>query len=287
MNLPNKLTILRTILVPVFIVMYLTSWIDGNQYYAAGIFVIASLTDFFDGYLARKYNLVTNFGKFLDPLADKMLVNSALLCMLVVPDNPLPFWVVLIIIMRDFIINGFRLVASDNNTVIAADYWGKVKTTVQMIMVIVVILNFDNIVMNVIEQILIYASVILTVVSLLDCLYKNRYVLSDKNNNIKLNEKIVNKYAENHMTIATAESCTGGMVASSIVEIPGASDVLKQSLITYCNDAKMKLLGVNEDVIKAYTEVSGQVAIEMAEGVCAWAGSDVGISVTGIAGPGG
>lgn len=88
MNLPNKLTILRTILVPVFIVMYLTSWIDGNQYYAAGIFVIASLTDFFDGYLARKYNLVTNFGKFLDPLADKMLVNSALLCMLVVPDNP-------------------------------------------------------------------------------------------------------------------------------------------------------------------------------------------------------
>lgn len=287
MNLPNKLTILRTILVPVFIVMYLTSWIDGNQYYAAGIFVIASLTDFFDGYLARKYNLVTNFGKFLDPLADKMLVNSALLCMLVVPDNPLPFWVVLIIIMRDFIINGFRLVASDNNTVIAADYWGKVKTTVQMIMVIVVILNFDNIVMDVIEQILIYASVILTVVSLLDCLYKNRHVLSDKNNNIKLNEKIVNKYAENHMTIATAESCTGGMVASSIVEIPGASDVLKQSIITYCNDAKMKLLGVNEDVIKAYTEVSGQVAIEMAEGVCAWAGSDVGISVTGIAGPGG
>ena len=182
MNLPNKLTILRTILVPVFIVMYLTSWIDGNQYYAAGIFVIASLTDFFDGYLARKYNLVTNFGKFLDPLADKMLVNSALLCMLVVPDNPLPFWVVLIIIMRDFIINGFRLVASDNGVVIAASYWGKFKTTFQMIMVIVIIFNINLKLkaLDVIGTILIYVALALTVISLIDYIVKNKDVLKDQ-----------------------------------------------------------------------------------------------------------
>lgn len=287
MNLPNKLTILRTILVPVFIICYVIPFVPCNEYIAAGIFIFASLTDFFDGYLARKHNLITNFGKFMDPLADKMLVNSALICMLVIPGNPVKLWVVIIIIMRDFIINGFRLVASDNNVVIAADYWGKVKTTVQMIMIIVVILDFDNVFFNILEQILIYASVILTVLSLIDCLYKNRHVLSDDNtaNGDISNKAVTKKLIEKNITIAVAESCTGGMISSEIVDVPGSSSIMKQSVVTYCNDAKKSILGVSEETINSYTEVSGQAAIEMANGVSKWAGSDIGVSVTGFAGP--
>ena len=179
MNLPNKLTILRTILVPVFIVMYLTSWIDGNQYYAAGIFVIASLTDFFDGYLARKYNQVTTFGKFMDPLADKLLVCAALICFLADPQTNMPAWVVIIIISREFIISGFRLVAAEKGVTIAASYWGKVKTFVQMAMSIFLVFHFQAEVFRIIESILIYASVILTIISLVDYIYKNRGVMKD------------------------------------------------------------------------------------------------------------
>ena len=112
------------------------------RYVAAALFIIASLTDMLDGKIARKYNLVTNFGKFMDPLADKLLVCSALICMIELRE--LPAWMVIIIISREFIISGFRLVASDNGVVIAASYWGKFKTTFQMLMVIVLILNFDN-----------------------------------------------------------------------------------------------------------------------------------------------
>lgn len=295
MNIPNRLTIIRTILVPVFIIIYLTNAIPYNHLIAAGIFVAASLTDYFDGYIARKYNMITNFGKFLDPLADKLLVNSALLCFLVVPDNPVPFWVVFVIIMRDFIINGFRLVASDNNAVIAADYWGKIKTTVQMVMVIVVLVDSGYELMNVIEKILIYASVILTVLSLVECLYKNRKVLSgspviqegaanpDTNMFIALTDRLKNA----NMTISFAESCTGGLLCASFVDVPGSSAILKQSLVTYCDDAKMNIIGVSDNTIKEHTAVSEETAAEMAEGVKNWAASDIGVSITGIAGPDG
>lgn len=180
MNTPNKLTILRVLLIPVFVIVFLNEQIPYNEIIAVAIFIIASLTDFFDGYLARKYNLITNFGKFLDPLADKLLVNIALICFLTIPGNPVPAWVVMIIISRDFIISGFRLVASDNGIVIAADYWGKVKTTVQMIMTILVIIDFDTPVMNIIENIFIYSALVLTVISLIVCMVNNKEVLKDK-----------------------------------------------------------------------------------------------------------
>lgn len=299
MNTPNKLTIFRTCIVPVFISVYLIDKIPYNNYIAVGIFIIASLTDFFDGYIARKYNMISNFGKFLDPLADKLLVNSALLCFLIVPGNPVPFWAVLIIIMRDFIINGFRLVASDVNMVIAADYWGKIKTTVQMVMIIVVLVDFDNAFINTIETVLIYSSVILTVLSLIDCLYKNRNVLKDTQgiSDTKTGDdtnscgpyagRLVKILKDKGYTISFAESCTGGMAASLITSVPGSSDVLRQSAVTYCNEAKKNLLGVSEATIEKFTEVSAETACEMAEGVREWAGSDIGVSVTGIAGPGG
>ena len=135
MNLPNKLTILRTILIPFFLIfIYTDFWGKGNAYIAVAIFIIASLTDLLDGKIARKYNLVTNFGKFMDPLADKLLVCSALIAL--VDLGKLAGWIVIVIIAREFIISGFRLVASDNGVVIAASYWGKFKTTFQMIMII-------------------------------------------------------------------------------------------------------------------------------------------------------
>lgn len=288
MNTPNKLTILRTCLIPVFIVVYLIPAIPFNNYIAAFIFIAAAITDFFDGFLARKYNLVTNFGKFLDPLADKLLVNLALLCFLIVPDNPVPAWVVFVIIARDFIINGFRLVASDNGVIIAADYWGKVKTAVQMVMVALVILNIDNDVVYIITLVLIYASAVLTVVSLIDCIVTNRHVLTGKAAKGSKDEHLlVEILKKKKMTIACAESCTGGLLSATIINVPGSSEVIRQSAVTYCNDAKMDILNVSRQTIDSFTEVSDETACEMAIGICEWAGSDIGVSVTGIAGPDG
>ncbi len=177
MNLPNKLTILRVILIPFFLVALMVDAIPFGKWIAVGIFCIASITDALDGKIARKYNLITNFGKFMDPLADKLLVCSAMIALIEM--DRIPAWVVIIIIAREFIISGFRLVASDKGVVIAAGWWGKIKTVVQMIMIIFVMCNFGGDVVHVIELVLIYASLVLTVISLLDYLIKNKDVLSD------------------------------------------------------------------------------------------------------------
>ena len=135
MNLPNKLTVLRVIMVPFFVLFMLTDLGgDANKWIALAIFCVASLTDMLDGKIARARNLVTNFGKFMDPLADKLLVCSAMICL--IPAGKLPAWIVIIIIAREFIISGFRLIASDNGIVIAASYWGKFKTVSQMFMIL-------------------------------------------------------------------------------------------------------------------------------------------------------
>lgn len=178
MNLPNKLTTLRVLLVPFFVWFALAEVVPGyDKYIAVAIFIVASLTDFLDGMIARKYNLVTNFGKFMDPLADKLLVSAALICFIEL--GSLPAWYVLIIISREFIISGFRLVASDKGVVIAASYWGKFKTTSQMIMVVLLILNIDHPVFGVLTQIFVWVAMILTLVSLIDYLMKNKDVLKD------------------------------------------------------------------------------------------------------------
>ena len=178
MNLPNKLTVLRVIMVPFFVFFMLTD-VGGpaNKWIALVLFCVASLTDMLDGKIARARNLVTNFGKFMDPLADKLLVCSAMICM--IPLGKLQAWFVIIIIAREFIISGFRLVAADNGIVIAASYWGKVKTFVQMAMSIFLVFHFQAEVFRIIESILIYASVILTIISLVDYIYKNRGVMKD------------------------------------------------------------------------------------------------------------
>ena len=179
MNLPNKLTIFRVILIPFFVIALL---LQPNNFtfriVADAIFIVASLTDMLDGKIARKYNLATNFGKFMDPLADKLLVCSAMICL--VELNQLPAWVCIVIIAREFIISGFRLIASDNGIVIAASYWGKFKTVFQMSMVIVMIVALNNTVLTLIGDILMYIALALTVISLIDYVAKNKDVLKEQ-----------------------------------------------------------------------------------------------------------
>ena len=188
MNLPNKLTVFRVILIVPFVLLMLGSsaqwdWfmavfggiVDYADYIALGIFIIASLTDLLDGKIARRYNLVTNFGKFMDPLADKLLVCSALICLIEL--DRIPAWIVIIIISREFIISGFRLVASDNGIVIAASYWGKFKTTFQMIAVILLIVRIPALAL--VTNFCVWIALALTVISLIDYLAKNHKVLTE------------------------------------------------------------------------------------------------------------
>ena len=176
MNLPNKLTVLRVLMVPFFVLFMLTD-IGGaaNKWIALAIFCIASLTDMLDGKIARARDLVTNFGKFMDPLADKLLVCSAMICM--ITTGQLAAWIVIIIIAREFIISGFRLVAADAGIVIAASYWGKFKTVAQMAMIIVLLADFGG-VFDMIGTALIWVSLVLTIVSLVDYVKKNIQVLT-------------------------------------------------------------------------------------------------------------
>lgn len=176
MNLPNKLTILRVAMVPVFVLFMLTN-IGGpaNKWISLVLFVVASLTDLLDGKIARKYNLVTNFGKFMDPLADKLLVCSAMICL--VEMDKIAAWIVIVIISREFIISGFRLVASDSGVVIAASYWGKFKTVFQMAMIIVMIADLGGF-FDIISSILVWIALALTIISLVDYVVKNKQVLT-------------------------------------------------------------------------------------------------------------
>lgn len=179
MNLPNKLTMFRVILIPFFVFFLLTDVLGtAGDYLSLVIFLVASLTDMLDGKIARKYNLITNFGKFMDPLADKLLVCSAMICL--TDMGRLPAWIVIIIIAREFIISGFRLIAADNQVVIAASMWGKAKTVCQMAMVIFLLLNLPVPGYWIFTTVLTYAALVLTVVSLVDYLIKNKDVMKEQ-----------------------------------------------------------------------------------------------------------
>ena len=177
MNLPNKLTVARVVLIPFFVFFLLSDpYNDILKWAALATFIIASLTDLLDGRIARKYNLVTDFGKFMDPLADKLLVCSAMIGL--VELGRIPAVVVITIIAREFIISGFRLIAADNGRVIAASYWGKFKTTFQMLMVVLMIANINDPVMVTITNVIMWIALALTIVSLIDYLVKNKDVLN-------------------------------------------------------------------------------------------------------------
>ena len=180
MNLPNKLTLIRVMLIPFFVLFLLIKpEVTALRIIADLIFIAASLTDMADGKIARKYNLVTNFGKFMDPLADKLLVCSAMICL--IQTGQLPAWVVIIIVAREFIISGFRLIAAENGIVIAANIFGKFKTVTQMIMIIILVANFPWGWWHFLGTLFVVIATIMTVLSLVIYIYQNVDVLKEQN----------------------------------------------------------------------------------------------------------
>lgn len=174
MNLANKLTIGRVALIPFFLIVLYVVEKPLNLYIGVVIFIVAALTDLLDGHIARSRNLITDFGKFMDPLADKLLVASALIYM--VETGMIWAWIVIVIISREFIVSGIRLVAASKGTVLAASIWGKIKTATTMVMIVVVLLPLEWSFVVYLDWILIIASTFFTILSGYDYVYKNRAI---------------------------------------------------------------------------------------------------------------
>lgn len=318
----NKVTFARIVLIPLFVAILCAPW---PQYFpqfptletlkpwlAAGVFVLLSLTDMLDGYLARSRNEVTDFGKFMDPLADKLLVTAALLGL--VELDIIPAWVALVIIAREFIISGMRMVAASKGEVIAASWYGKVKTVFQMIAIVLFIIKDSHVIYDVsmLQQDWLYLfswfimviALVLTLVSMFDYLYKARHLIgfTKKNGSTEdggaleasvcdelqtLAEQVLNQAREAGVRLATAESCTGGLIAATLTSIAGSSDVFLGGVVSYANEVKHAVLDVSNKSLESVGAVSEEVACQMAAGARARTGADYAVSVTGIAGPGG
>ena len=312
----NVITLTRILLVPVFVAALLAPWPEwfglGNMFsnswksvIAAAIFILISGTDWLDGYLARSRNEITDLGKFMDPLADKILVTAALICLVELGD--LPTWPVLIILAREFIVSGVRMVAASKGEVIAASMIGKFKTVFQMIAIVLFTLKKSSIVSSFgpetanalwwFSWLIMVIALGLTIASMLDYLVKAREFigLGSAEANVDANDsehetallcaKTVEMLSERNMTFCTAESLTGGMIGSSITSVPGSSRVFKGGIISYTNDVKNRQLGVDEHVLEQIGAVSEQTAEQMAQGARDRLQTDISVSVTGLAGP--
>lgn len=310
----NVITMVRICLVPVFVVAIISPWPEWigfaeldiwKAWIAAGIFVVISCTDWLDGYLARKRNEVTDFGKFMDPLADKILVTAALLVLIEL--GALPSWVVLLIVAREFIVSGVRMVAASKGEVIAASWYGKFKTVFQMIAIVLFVVKESPIVRDASEAfyLSVYAlswfimliALVLTVVSMIDYVSKARHLIGFKpkrgaseavtEGETGLAQRVIEAARERSLTLATAESCTGGLISAALTDVPGASEVLLGGVVSYANEVKRDSLGVPEEILREHGAVSEQTACAMAAGAREALGADIAVSVTGIAGPGG
>lgn len=311
----NVITIVRILLVPVFVAALLAPWPewfgmnaafsnDWKSIIAAGVFVLISCTDWLDGYLARSRNEVTDFGKFMDPLADKILVAAALIAL--VELGSLPTWVVLIILAREFIVSGVRMMAASKGVVIAASMIGKFKTVFQMIAIVLFTIKGSHMIGDVGEAfsdtlwvfswVVMLIAVILTIASMIDYLVKARDIIGlgnganvaaipDEERSLAL--KLVETARERHVTLATAESLTGGLIGASITEVPGSSDVFLGGVMSYAEAVKQGVLSVAPETLESFGVVSEECALEMADGARRLIGADIAVSVTGIAGPGG
>lgn len=312
----NIITLFRICLVPVFVVALISPWpewfsirdVVNNQvkaWVSAGIFILISCTDWIDGYLARKRNEVTDLGKFLDPLADKILVAAALIAL--VELDVLPSWPVLIILAREFIVSGIRMVAAAKGFVIAASWYGKVKTVLQIIAIVLFIVK-DAVdptqdphdLVYVVAWLVMLAALVMTIVSMMDYIAKSRPLLFPKKGTASqdgadasadpvrdLAAEVVAIARDKGLTIGMAESLTGGMIAAAITAVPGSSEVLKGALVTYVDEVKHDLLGVDDATLDTVGAVSAPCAEQMAAGARIELHVDVAVSVTGIAGPSG
>jgi len=263
------------------------------------IFVIASLTDFLDGYLARKNNQVTDLGKFLDPVADKLLVNSMIIFLCIhhsytsVEQTPFPIYAAIIIIARDIVVDALRFIAAKKNIVIAANIFGKIKTVSEMIVIPCLLLNgwpftyLDKLIGIGVHQLrivsfLIYITAILSLLSGIIYVVKNRNVFKESKDNTS---KLVNTLIKKNITIGAVESLTAGKFISNLANIPGASKVVKGGLTTYQSSFKTSLLKISKKDIDKYGVVSSKIAKEMALEGSKILNTDIVISFTGNAGP--
>lgn len=331
----NVVTLVRICLVPVFVVALLSPWPqwlglpqvadDAKSLIAAGIFILISCTDWLDGYLARSRGEVTDFGKFMDPLADKILVCAALLALIEL--GALPSWVVLVILAREFIVSGVRMVAATEGVVIAASWYGKFKTVFQMVAIVLFCVKESYMVGSLnaafsdglwlLSWGVMLVALVLTVVSMLDYIAKARHLIgfgpkarrsraADGDNDSSAREitaeeiaaiepaalgtlagEVLDAARRAGAAVGTAESLTGGLIAAALTAVPGSSDAVRGGVVSYVDDVKREVLGVPRETLERHGAVSAETARAMAEGARRDLGVDVAVSVTGIAGPGG
>ncbi|MBC5582900.1 CDP-diacylglycerol--glycerol-3-phosphate 3-phosphatidyltransferase [Eggerthella sp. NSJ-70] len=342
----NVVTLLRICLVPVFVVAIISPWPEyfpfwpdaeaSKSWIAAGIFILLAATDGLDGYLARSRGEVTNFGKFIDPLADKILVAAALLALIEL--GVLPSWVALVILTREFIVSGIRMVAASQGVVIAASWYGKAKTVTQIVAIVLFIIK-DSVVIADPEGVLhnplylvswlaMLIAVALTIISMLDYFVKAKEILGFTPSGKRakraaaaageaapeadaadgageralgaeeaagiapealdeLAGRVLEAARAAGKTVGTAESLTGGLIAATLTDVPGSSDVVRGGIVSYSSDVKRDVLGVGRETLALCGAVSEETACAMAEGARRALACDVAVSVTGIAGPGG
>lgn len=328
----NIVTVARICGVPLFVVVMLGPWPDFLSFWpdawlwkpwlATAVFIILAATDGLDGYLARSRGEVTNFGKFVDPLADKILTTAALLVLIEL--GVLPSWPVLIILSREFIVAGIRMLAAAEGLVIAASWYGKAKTVTQIIAIALFLVKDSPLLVNglsdelwvglyVFAWFMMVVAVVLTIVSMLDYFAKARELLgftsrprgraaaveeeieTEQEIDLPCDEESLSEFASQVLdlarasgrTVATAESLTGGLIASLLTSVPGSSDVVAGGIVSYTNEVKASVLGVSRERLDSVGAVDEQVALQMAYGAKSQVGSSVAVAVTGIAGPGG
>ena len=342
----NVVTLLRICLVPVFVVAIISPWPEyfpfwpdaeaSKSWIAAGIFILLAATDGLDGYLARSRGEVTNFGKFIDPLADKILVAAALLALIEL--GVLPSWVALVILTREFIVSGIRMVAASQGVVIAASWYGKAKTVTQIVAIVlfiskdsVVIADPEGVLHNplyLVSWLAMLIAVALTIISMLDYFVKAKEILGFTPSGKRakraaaaageaapeadaadgageraltaeeaagiapealdeLAGRVLEAARAAGKTVGTAESLTGGLIAATLIDVPGSSDVVRGGIVSYSSDVKRDVLGVGRETLALCGAVSEETACAMAEGARRALACDVAVSVTGIAGPGG
>ena len=312
----NIVTIIRICLVPVFVAALLCSWPewigldsfsdDNRVLVAAVIFILISCTDWLDGYLARSRNEVTDFGKFMDPLADKILVAAALIAL--VELGSLPTWVALIILAREFVISGVRMMAATKGEVIAASYLGKFKTVFTMIAIVLftvkdtyVITQFGADIahgITVFSWVIMIIALLLTIASMIDYIAKARHIIGFGSSrqqkvanedyeslNLALAADIIAHASARGVSLGTAESLTGGLIASTLTTISGSSSVVRGGIVSYVNDVKHDVLHVDGTLLDSEGPVNAMTAEQMAEGARCALACDIAVSVTGIAGP--
>ncbi|MDO4841185.1 MAG: CDP-diacylglycerol--glycerol-3-phosphate 3-phosphatidyltransferase [Phoenicibacter congonensis] len=319
LNTPaNIVTIIRVCLIPVFVVALLSPWPAlfglGDAFsnhekaiVATVIFVVISLTDFLDGYLARSRNEITTFGKFMDPLADKMLVIAALLVL--VELDILPSWPVIIIIAREFIVSGIRMLAANQGVVIAASWYGKFKTTFQIIAIVLFLLKegvssteVTGVLADplyIIAWVVMLIALVLTIISMVD--YINGFIKmlnSNKTEDQKMeldlkeqlkleSQNLLELLKDKDLKIITAESLTGGLISAYLTSIPGSSEVVVGGVASYAYELKRDALKVDYDNLLKNGAVNGETATQMVKGALDLSIANVAVAVTGIAGPGG